>query len=295
MGKSKWKISLLVLFLGLALLLVACGSGEETSSDADSSDDTSSEETNTEEESTTEESTEEETSSDNGLKDEYTVVSDNSFVPFEFVEDGELTGFDIELIKAIADEAGFEIANGEIETTNFDGIIPGLQTGQFDIAIAGISITEERKQVIDYSDPYYESGIQIGVPIDNEDIQSIEDLEGKTIATRLGSTSSAYIKENIEGATPNEYEQLDQAYLAVENGSADAILYDAPNVNYYIATTGAGKLKVVGDLYQAEDYGIAITKGNEELVEAINEALATLRENGTYDEIYEKWFGAKEE
>jgi glutamine transport system substrate-binding protein len=209
-------------------------------------------------------------------------------VPFEFYEDGEYVGFDIDLINAVADEAGFEI---ELETTNFDGIIPGLQTGSFDIAIAGISIREDRKESVDFSDPYYESGLSIGVHIDNEDINDIDDLEGKTIATRLGSTSSDYIEENIDGAEANQYEQLDQAYMAVENGSVDAILYDAPNVAYYIQTQGQDSLKMVGDLYQAENYGIAISKGQEELVEAINDALATLRENGTYDEIYEKWFG----
>ncbi|MFD1849824.1 glutamine ABC transporter substrate-binding protein [Oceanobacillus bengalensis] len=286
MKNRKLQFGFIVFSLAFILLLAACGGNtEETSGGGGSTDD----ETTASEGTTDEEAN----SNENSLNDSYTIVSDNSFVPFEFVEDGELVGFDIELIKAIAEEAGFEITNGEIETTNFDGIIPGLQTGQFEIAIAGISITEERAQVIDYSDPYYESGLAIGVQSDNEEINGLEDLEGKTIATRLGSTSSAFIKENIEGAEPNEYEQLDQAYLAVENGSADAILYDAPNVKYYIATTGAGKLKVVGDLYQAEDYGIAITKGNEELVEAINDALATLRENGTYDEIYNKWFGSQ--
>ncbi|WP_085992892.1 glutamine ABC transporter substrate-binding protein [Oceanobacillus senegalensis] len=281
MGTKKWKVGFLFISLTLIFLLAACGTSEETSLENEG---TTTEETSSDEEAS---------SNEGQLEDTYTVVSDTSFVPFEFRdENGEYTGFDIELIKAIAEEAGFEI---ELETTNFDGIIPGLQTGQFDIAIAGISITEERKKVIDYSDPYYESGLAIGVPIDNDEIKGIEDLEGKTIATRLGSTSSAYIKENIEGAEPNEYEQLDQAYLAVENGSADAVLYDAPNVKYYIQTEGKDSLKVVGDLYQAEDYGIAITKGNEELVTAINDALATLRENGTYDEIYEKWFGTDSE
>ncbi|GAB3795641.1 glutamine ABC transporter substrate-binding protein GlnH [Virgibacillus kimchii] len=222
------------------------------------------------------------------LQDSYVVASDTSFVPFEFYEDGEYVGFDIDLINAVADEAGFEI---ELETTNFDGIIPGLQTGSFDIAIAGISIREDRKESVDFSDPYYESGLSIGVHIDNDDIHDIDDLEGKTIATRLGSTSADFIEQNIEGAEANQYEQLDQAYMAVENGSVDAILYDAPNVAYYIQTEGEDSLKMVGDLYQAENYGIAISKGQEELVEAINEALATLRDDGTYDEIYEKWFG----
>lgn len=229
---------------------------------------------------------------DYDLNESYTVVADNSFVPFEFMEDGELVGFDIDLITAIAEEAGFEI-DGKIQTTNFDGIIPGLQTGQFEIAVAGIGITEERKQTIDYSDPYYESGLTIAVQQDNEDINSIEDLEGKTVATRLGSTSSQFLEETLEDKTIDTYEQLDQVYMAVENGSADAVLYDTPNVEYYIATTGDG-LKTVGDNYQAEEYGIAISKGNDDLVAAINDALATLQENGTYDEIYDKWFGNEE-
>ncbi|QKY68645.1 transporter substrate-binding domain-containing protein [Lentibacillus sp. CBA3610] len=270
MTRKTWKqISIVLLLIGLISLLAACGSGGE----ADGSEGG-------------------EGSGDGGeLQDSYTVATDSSFVPFEFEEDGEYVGFDIDLINAVADEAGFDI---ELEITNFDGIIPGLQTGSFDIAIAGIGITEERAEKIDYSDPYYESGLAIGVQADNDDISGIEDLEGKSIATRLGSTSAEYIDENIEDAEANQYEQLDQAYLAVENGSDDAVLYDAPNVNYYIQTTG-DNLKVVGDLYQAENYGIAISQGQEELVTAINDALATIRDNGTYDEIYEKWFGTTPE
>ncbi|GGK01975.1 glutamine ABC transporter substrate-binding protein GlnH [Lentibacillus kapialis] len=270
MIRKKFKISALLLLFSLFILLAACGSGGDAETSGNSEGDSK---------------------GSSNLKDSYTVATDSSFVPFEFKKDGEYVGFDIDLINAIADEAGFDI---NLEVTNFDGIIPGLQTGSFDIAIAGISITDERAKKIDYSEPYYKSGLAIGVQKDNSDIKGIEDLEGKTIATRLGSTSSAYIDENIENADPNQYEQLDQAYLAVENGSADAILYDAPNVNYYIKTAG-DNLKVVGDLYQAEDYGIAVSKGNEDLVTAIDDALATLKENGKYDEIYEKWFGEKPE
>ncbi|WP_206746992.1 transporter substrate-binding domain-containing protein [Brevibacterium epidermidis] len=156
------------------------------------------------------------------LEDSYTYATDTSFVHFEFKEDGKYVGFDIDLITAVADEAGFELKQ---EVTNFDGIIPGLQTGSFDLAVAGISITDERKQTIDFSDPYCKSGLILGVPTDNEDIKSIDDLDGKTVATRLGSTSAAYIEDNIEGAEAKTYEQLDQAYLAVESGSADAVLY----------------------------------------------------------------------
>ena len=169
------------------------------------------------------------------LEDTYVVASDTSFVPFAFDEDGEYVGFDMDIINTLAERVGFEI---QLETTNFDGIIPGLQTGSFDIAIAGIGITEERAEVIDYTDPYYMSGLRIAVAADDEEIENVEDLEGRTIATRLGSTSAAYIEENIPDATANTYEQLDQAYLSVEGGGSDAILYDAPNVEYYVQTAG---------------------------------------------------------
>ncbi|WP_405099544.1 transporter substrate-binding domain-containing protein [Oceanobacillus sp. FSL H7-0719] len=271
MKKSTFKLGLFVMLFTFIALLAGCGSSDEGNASENGD------------------------AGDYDLKDSYTVVSDNSFVPFEFVEDGELTGFDIDLIHAIAEEAGFEIENDKIETTNFDGIIAGLQTGQFEIAIAGMSITEDRKKVIDFSDPYYESGIAIGVLADNEDINGLEDLDGKTVATRLGTTSGAYLREHVPGAEVNEYEQMDQVYLAVENGSADAVMYDLPNIEYYISTSGEGNMKVVGDLYQAEDYGIGVTPGNEDLVAAINDALATLKDNGTYDDIYDKWFGDSEE
>lgn len=231
-------------------------------------------------------------SGDNGeaaeLDDSYVVASDTSFVPFAFEEDGEYVGFDMDMINEIADRVGFEV---ELETTNFDGIIPGLQTGSFDIAIAGIGITEERAEVIDYTSPYYMSGLRIAVSVDEEEIQGVEDLEGMTVASRLGSTSADYINENIEGATANTYEQLDQAYLSVEGGGSDAILYDAPNVEYYVSTAGEGSLQVVGDLFEAENYGIAVSQGNEDLVEAMNDAIAEIIDDGTYAEMYSEWFG----
>ncbi|MGO2152174.1 MAG: transporter substrate-binding domain-containing protein [Microbacterium gubbeenense] len=229
-----------------------------------------------------------------GLKDSYTVVTDTGFVPFEFQEEegGEYVGFDIDIIKEIAERVGFEI---EHEATNFDGIIPGLQTGTFDIALAGITITDERKEAVDFSSPYYKSGLRIGVAEDDDSITSIDDLAGKNIATRLGSTSADYIKANIEGATANTYEQLDQAYLSVEGGGSDAVLYDAPNVEYYILTAGEGKLKTVGELIEAQDYGIAVSQGNEELVTAMNEALAEMIDDGAYTEIYSEWFGEEPE
>lgn len=252
-------------FASIALLLAvtACGNGD----DGDSGEDGTAEGAD--------------------LEETYTVATDSSFVPFEFEEDGEHVGFDMDIVQAIADEVGFEI---ELDVTNFDGIIPGLQTGAFDIAIAGITITEERAENVDFTDPYYQSGIRIAVPQDNEDIEEMEDLAGKTVASRLGSAPLDYLDENVPDAETQPFEQLDQMYLAVEGGNADALLYDAPNVEYYLSTTDTN-MEVVGPLYEAQEYGIAISQGNEELVSAMNEALAGLIEDGTYAEIHEEWFG----
>lgn len=263
-SKWNWRIAATSGAAILALGLAACGGGSDTADGG----------------------------GDSALQDSYVVASDTSFVPFAFEEDGEYVGFDMDIINTLADRVGFEI---DLETTNFDGIIPGLQTGSFDIAIAGIGITEERAEVIDYTSPYYMSGLRMAVPIDNDEIENVEDLEGRTIATRLGSTSAAFIEENIEGATANTYEQLDQAYLSVEGGGSDAILYDAPNVEYYVETAGADSLKVTGDLFEAENYGIAVSKGNEDLVEALNDALAEIIDDGTYAEIHSEWFGSEPE
>lgn len=226
-------------------------------------------------------------SADGELEASYTVVTDTSYVPFEFQEDGELVGFDIDIINAIADEAGFEI---NLENSNFDGIIPGLQTGTYDIGIAAMGITDDRKESIDFSDPYYRAGMITAVLSDNTDINSIDDLAGKTVATRMGSTSQIYLEENVPDAELQTFDELPLMYQAVENGRADATLYDVPNVAYYIETQGES-MKIVGEEVEAVDFGIGFTKGNEVLVEAVNEALATMQENGTYDEIHAKWFG----
>lgn len=132
------------------------------------------------------------------------VVTDPSFVPFEMMdqETGEMIGFDMEIIREVADRAGFEI---DLNTMDFNGIIPALQTGNVDIAIAGITITEEREEIVDFSDPYYDSGLRILVRESNGDVSAFDDLEGKKIGTKIGSTSYDYLVKNLEaddGVTP---------------------------------------------------------------------------------------------
>ncbi|QJQ97458.1 transporter substrate-binding domain-containing protein [Halomonas sp. PGE1] len=218
------------------------------------------------------------------------VVTDPSFVPFEMMdpETGEMIGFDMDIINEVAERAGFEV---NLTTMEFAGIIPAVQTGSQEIAIAGVTITEERAQIVDFSDPYYDSGLQIIVRADNDSVETIEDLEGMSIATRIGSTSYDFLQEQLgDRADITPYPGNSDMYMALLGRNVDAAFYDAPNVAYFSQTRGEGRTKVVGPLYEGQQYGIVFHKGSQ-WVEPVNEALAEMREDGTYAEIYEKWFG----
>ena len=218
------------------------------------------------------------------------VATDPSFVPFEMLDPdtGEMIGFDMDIINEVAERAGFEV---NLTTMEFSGIIPAVQTGSQEIAIAGTTITEERAQVVDFSDPYYDSGLQIIVRADNEEVSSIEDLEGLSVATKIGSTSYDFLQQELgEDADITPYPGTADMYMALLGRNVDAVFYDAPNVAYFSQTRGEGRTKVVGPLYEGQQYGIVFHKGSE-WVEPTNEALAAMREDGTYNEIYTKWFG----
>jgi len=218
------------------------------------------------------------------------VVTDPSFVPFEMMdqETGEMVGFDMDIISELSERAGFEY---NLRTMDFNGIIPAVQTGNVDIAIAGITITEERAEIVDFSDPYYDSGLRILVSANDDSVQQLEDLEGKKIGTKVGSTSYDFLEENLgDEADITPYPGSSDMYMALLGGSVDAVFYDAPNVAYFAQTRGEGRVKVVGDLYEGQQYGIVFVKGSD-WVEPVNEALADMNADGTYDEIYEKWFG----
>ena len=194
--------------------------------------------------------------------------------------------FDIDMWNTIADELGLEF---ELRPMDFNGIIPGLQTRQVDVALAGITIREDRAQVIDFSDGYYDSGFLIMVPVDSE-IESFADLEGKTLAVRTGTSAADYARDNFTNTTLRQFPNIDNAYLELRTGRVDAAMHDTPNVLYYIATAGDGAVKAVGEQMMAHQYGIGFPKGSE-LVAPVNQVLANMREDGRYDEIYMKWFG----
>lgn len=222
--------------------------------------------------------------------DKLVVATDTAFVPFEFKQGNEYVGFDIDLWAAIAKELNLEYS---LKPMDFGGIIPALQTKNVDLALAGITITEERKKAIDFSDGYYKSGLLVMVNADNDSVKSIQDLNGKVVAVKSGTGSVDYAKQQIKTKDLRQFPNIDSAYMELGTQRADAVLHDTPNILYFIKTAGAGKFKTVGDSLEAQQYGIAFPKGSDELREKVNMALKTLRDNGTYNQIYQKWFGSE--
>ena len=220
------------------------------------------------------------------------VATEPTFAPFEFQEEGsdKLSGFDMDLIRAIGAKMGYKV---EIANMGFDALIPALNTGNIDVAIAGMSITDERKQAVGMSDPYYTSGLIVMVQKDNNDIKSIEDLKGKRIAAQIGTTGAAKA-HSVEGAVVTEFNTNTESAMELTNGGVDAVINDSPVIGYYLAQGGsevAKTAKTVGDVMEAEQYGIAVKKDNTKLLEDINKALAELKKDGEYDKIYKTWFG----
>ncbi|MGD8753822.1 MAG: basic amino acid ABC transporter substrate-binding protein [Anaerolineales bacterium] len=219
-----------------------------------------------------------------------TIGSNAEYPPFEFVdEEGNIKGFDIELMDAIAEEAGFEY---ELVNTRWDGIFVALASGEFDAVISAATITEERAQTVDFSDPYFNAGQRIAVRADETEIQGPEDLAGKSVSVQLGTTGDIFLSEETE-AEVVRFEENTLAFQALANGDVDAAMADGPTAADIITANPEMNLKLVEGVYTDEEYGIAVNKDQPELLEAINEGLAAVRASGKYDEIYEKYFGAE--
>lgn len=221
-----------------------------------------------------------------GFARQLIVATDTAFVPFEYKDGDKYVGFDIDLWDAIAKDLGLDY---KFQPMDFGGIIPGLQTKQVDVGLAGITIKDERKKVIDFSDGYYDSGFLLMVPADST-IKGAEDLAGKKLAVKTGTSATDYAKENFKDTELRLFPNSDNAYLEVMTGRVDAAMHDTPNVLYFIKKNGQGKVKSVGTQMMAHQYGIAFPKGSD-LVVGVNGSLAKLKANGTYDAIYKKWFG----
>jgi len=222
--------------------------------------------------------------------DKLVVGVDTAFVPFEFKQGDKYVGFDIDLWNAIAKKMNVSY---ELRPMDFGGLIPGLQSRNLDVAMAGITITEPRKQVVDFSDGYYNADLLIAVKSNNTSITKFSDLVGKKVGLKQGTAAATFMKGKYK-ADYVEFPNIDNAYLDLQAGNLDAVVHDSPNVLYYVKTAGDGKIKAVGenDSILPQQYGFAMQK-NSPLTPKVNAALKALRADGTYNKIYVKWF-AKE-
>lgn len=218
----------------------------------------------------------------------YIIGTDTSFPPFEFKEGDKYTGIDIELIEAIAKLEGFEV---EFKPMDFGGLIPALQSEQLDGVIAGASITEERKAAVDFSDPYYESGLVALVNKDNSSIKELKDLEGKKLAVKNGTAGAKFAEDNLKSKSEiRVYEDSASTLKAVENNQADAAFEDFPVIAYTIKVNPELKVKIGTDKLTTAEYGFMVKKGsNQELLEKFNKGMKTLKENGEYQKIVDKY------
>ncbi len=217
------------------------------------------------------------------------VATNPTFAPFEFQNEGskEFDGFDMDLIRAVGKQAGYKV---EIQNMGFDALIPALNANNIDVAVSGMSITEERKKSVTFSEPYYTSGLVIMVDKNNNDIKSLKDLEGKRIACQIGTTGEKKAR-SVKDAQITAFNSQAEASMELKNGGADAVINDAPVVEYYLAQGGNQHAKYVGEKMDAEQYGMAMKKDSK-LAPEINKAMAELKKNGEFDKIYTKWFGA---
>ncbi|MGG1664661.1 transporter substrate-binding domain-containing protein [Brevibacillus sp. NRS-1366] len=213
----------------------------------------------------------------------FTYASSGEYQPFSYFKDGQLTGFDIEIGEEIAKRIGLK-ANAV--TSPFSGIISGVKEGRYDAAIASHVITEERKQQIDFADPYYLSGGQLFTRPDGN-ITKLGELKGKEVAVALGTTHEKIAREYTDNI--KTYDSDVTALRALEQGKHDVVITDSI-VGELAISSGGLKIKKSGAALTEEQHGIAVRKGNTELLNKINEALKTMHEDGTYVKLSEKYF-----
>ena len=218
------------------------------------------------------------------------IATDATFPPFETVDEQtkQLTGFDIELMNAIAKNVGFEI---EWTNANFDAIDAGIANCQYDALIAAMTITDARKQNRLFSDPYVKAGQILTVKKGNTTVKTKDDLSGKKVGAQIGTTG-AIEAGKISGAELKTYDQYDLAFLDLMNGQIDAVIADFPTAFNFVKQY-SDKMTLTGDVFTDEYYGIAICKTKTDLLTKINAGLAAVTKNGTLDTLKAKWLQVK--
>ncbi|MDD6074269.1 MAG: basic amino acid ABC transporter substrate-binding protein [Clostridium sp.] len=216
------------------------------------------------------------------------MATNAEFPPYEFHDGGEIVGIDVEIAAAIAKELGMDF---EVEDIAFDSIIPEVQSGKADFGAAGITVTEDRKQSVDFSDTYATASQMIIVKEDSK-IAGPDDLKGVTVGVQLGTTGDIYVSDlEADGTTVERYNKGFEAVQALSQGKIDAVVIDGEPAKTFVSESEG--LKILDEAFTVEEYAIAVKKGNSELLDKINTALESLKDNGTLDEIVAKYIKAE--
>ena len=222
----------------------------------------------------------------------YVVGTDAAYAPFESQNDkGEIVGFDIDVVKAAAQKAGIEV---KFLNTPWEGIFNSVAQGDRDLLVSAITITAERRQTLDFSTPYFDAQQLIAVKSDSK-IANFDDLKKLKVGVQNGTTGDEVITklQGKDSANIKRFESTPLALKEMEGGGVDAVVADNGVVVHYVNNNPASKFKTIADnTFASEQYGIAVKKGNAELLEKINKGLAGIKEDGTYAKIYTQYFGA---
>lgn len=213
------------------------------------------------------------------------VGSDIAYAPFEFMDkDQKPTGFDIDLINAIGEDMGYKVT---IETCAFDGLIPAVQTGKYDVIISAMTITEERAKGVLFSDKYFQAMQYIAMK-KGAGYTKLADLAGKKVGVQLNTTGQYAVED--KGITTKKYDTTPDALNDLLNGGVDAVVADSPVVLWFQAQNANAQIDSIAADTDQEFYGMAMKLGNTELAGKINASLKKLIDNKKYNEIYKKWF-----
>lgn len=220
------------------------------------------------------------------------VGCEGAFAPFTYIDDqGNITGFDIDLIKAIGKDLGYNV---KINVMPFDGLIPSLMTGNIDLIISGFTISEERAKKVDFSDPYYLCGMSYVIEKKNaQKYDTYEKLDGHPICTQLAATGTNFTQKFLQKSKDKIFNTPPETYIELGNGSCLAAIHDKPVNDFFLTKDNSGKFTSIEikKHIDKEYYGIAVQKGNKELLNQINKGLKEVEENGVFEKISMDWFG----
>lgn len=215
------------------------------------------------------------------------VAADCAFVPFEFMdENNQIVGFDVDLAKAIGEAMGYEV---QFLDMAWNGLIPSLLNKNIDMIASGMSITEERAKQVNFSDQYFTSVLTIVVHKNNTGVATLEDLANKKVGVQINTTGD-FAAEEIPGVSIYRYNTVPETLQNIVIGIVDAAIIDLPVAEAFFAANPNAPLKHVGKVSEDDYFGLALRKEDTELLEKVNAALAKLKEDGTYQQIYDKWF-----